>query len=347
MIQRSFGFSKPAIRCKTGPCGDRVQCGGNMDKTRHQALNFQSMVVACKNSEAKAIEAFGKAVLLFDTSDSLILHISEYARLLAVGEHALSDAYYTLRPIFEAMDETIQVLTWEDPLWPAQTNGFAYCPRFLYVSGDVSLLGKPSISIIGTRSPSLEGLASAALTANAIGSKGYVVASGLAKGIDGVAHKTALSSGFPTMAVIGTPLGSCYPLEHQALQQEIAEKGVVVSRFAPSEVTQKWHFLLRNRLMSALSLASVVVEDKDGGGAVRQASFALEQKKYLFVYQSSVDNRSVLWPRQFADQPRVFVVKKSQDIPRLLAKALDQKARMREKKGNREEKPLQLDLFSL
>jgi DNA processing protein len=318
-----------------------------MDKTRHQALNFQSMVVACRNSEAKAIEAFGKAVLLFDTSDSLILHISEYARLLEVGEHELSNAYYTLRPVFESMDETVQVLTWEDSLWPSQTNGFAYCPRFLYVSGDASLLSKPSISIIGTRSPSMEGLTSAVLTAKAIGSKGYVVTSGLAKGIDGVAHKTALSSGFPTMAVIGTPLCTCYPPEHAELQQEIAKKGVVVSRFAPSEVTQKWYFLLRNRLMSALSLASVVVEDKDGGGAVRQASFALEQKKYLFVYQASVDNRSVLWPRQFADKPRVFVVKKGQDIPRILAKALDQKASVQKKIGNKEEKSLQLDLFSV
>jgi DNA processing protein len=317
-----------------------------MDKTRNQALNYQSMVIACKNSEAKAIEAFGKAVSLFDTSDSLILHIRDYAQLLGVGEQELSNAYYSLRPAFETMDESIKVLTWEDPLWPVQANGFAYCPRFLYVQGDVSLLTKPSISIIGTRDPSLEGMASAVQTAKAIGSKGYVVASGLAKGIDGVAHKTALSSGFPTMAVIGTPLGSYYPPEHQELQKEIARKGVVVSRFAPTDTTQKWYFLLRNRLMSALSLASVVVEDRDGGGAVRQATFALEQKKYLFVYQASVDNRSILWPRQFADKPRVFVVKKGPDIPRVLASALDQKARVGKKTVDKEENPLQLDLFS-
>ncbi|WP_320127724.1 DNA-processing protein DprA [uncultured Sphaerochaeta sp.] len=318
-----------------------------MDKKRHQALNFQSMVVASKNSETKAMEAFAKLLPLLDTFEPLVLHISEYSHLLGVAEPDLSAIYYTLRPAFESMDEQVQVLTWEDPLWPKQTKGFAYCPRFLYVLGDLSLLAKPSLSIIGTRSPSLEGLSSAALTAQAIGSKGYGITSGLARGIDGVAHKTALASGYPTLAVIGTPIGSCYPPEHKELQQEIARKGAVVSRFAPSENTQKWFFLLRNRLMSALSLASVVIEDRDGGGAVRQASFALEQKKYLFLYQGSLDNQAILWPREFAGKPRVFIVKKAPDIPRLLAKALEMKASVGKTSCEKEEKPLQLDLFSL
>lgn len=314
-----------------------------MESKRHQALNYESLVVANKNSEPKAMEAFAKARLSFDTTEPLILHLSEYASLLSMDEATLSSAYYHCRPAFEHLDDSVQILTWEDPLWPQQANGFAYCPRFLYVQGDASLLKCPSIAVIGTRNPSLEGKKQAALTSQAIGSKSYVVASGLALGIDGVAHKTALANGHPTMAVIGTPLSSCYPSEHSELQKEIAKRGVVVSRFAPSQPTQKWFFLLRNRLMSSLALASVVVEDRDGGGAVRQASFALEQKKYLFIYQSSVDNHSVLWPRQFNGKPRVFVVKKPNDVPRVLEKALKSKASL----DKTEEKSVQLDLFSL
>jgi len=311
-----------------------------MDRTWHQALNYEVLVRANKNSEAKAQQVFAEALASFDTTESLLLHLGQYASLLGVEEALLSKAYSDCRPAFEAMDSSVQVLTWEHPLWPKQVNSFAYCPRFLYVRGNASLLSQPSLSIIGTRSPSLEGKKSAALSAYAIGKRSYVVASGLALGIDGVAHKTALDNGFPTIAVLGTPLTSCYPPEHAALQETIAERGAIVSRFAPSSPTQKWFFLLRNRLMSALSLASVVVEDRDGGGAVRQASFALEQKKYLFIYQSSLDNHSFLWPKEFAGRPRVFVVTHASDIPRVLEKAV----KARDQVGKVVKKSVQLDL---
>ncbi len=258
-------------------------------------------------------------------TEPLPLHIGEYASLLKTEDSKISEAYYYCRPFFEEMDDSVLVIDEHSPFWPSQVNNFAYPPRFLYVQGNVSLLKDPSVSVIGTRTPSLEGKKMALQTSHALAKAGYVVASGLALGIDGVAHKGALTSGAPTMAVIGTPLSQCYPKEHTDLQAEIAKRGVVVSRFAPSTVTQKWHFLLRNRLMSALSLASVVVEDRDGGGAVRQASFALEQKKYLFIYQSSVENRSILWPRKFANQSRVFVIRKSEDLPRILKKAMEDK----------------------
>jgi len=311
-----------------------------MDQTWHQALNYEALVRAGKNSEAKAQEAFAKALPVIDTTEPLLLHLGEYALLSGVSEDLLSKAYFACLPAFEAMDRSVQVLTWEHPLWPKQVNNFTYCPRFLYVRGNASLLSQPSISVIGTRSPSLEGKKSAALSAFAIGKKSYVVASGLALGIDGVAHKMALDNGFPTIAVLGTPLTSCYPPEHAQLQEEIAKRGALVSRFAPSSPTQKWFFLLRNRLMSALSLASVVVEDRDGGGAVRQAAFALEQKKYLFFYQSSLDNHSFLWPKEFANRPRVFVVKQASDIPRVLEKA----EKSRQQVGKVVQKSVQLEL---
>ncbi len=311
-----------------------------MDKTWHQALNYEALLRVHKNAEAKAQEAFAKAFGVLDTTEPLVLHLREYASLLGLEEGLLSRAYFACLPAFEAMDNSVQVLGWDHPLWPKQVNDFAYCPRFLYVRGNASLLSQPSISVIGTRSPSLEGKKSAAQSAFAIGKKSYVVASGLALGIDGVAHKTALDNGFPTIAVLGTPVTSCYPAEHLQLQEAIAQRGALVSRFAPSSPTQKWFFLLRNRLMSALSLGSVVVEDRDGGGAVRQAAFALEQKKYLFFYQSSLDNHSFLWPKDFANRPRVFVVKQASDIPRVLEKAV----KTREQVGKVVQKSVQLDL---
>ncbi len=311
-----------------------------MDSTWHQALNYETLLKANKNSEAKAQEAFTRALVLLDTTEPLLQHLGEYASLLNVAQEYLKEAYLTCLPAFEAMDRAVQVLTWEHPLWPKQVNSFAYCPRFLYVRGNASLLSQPSLSVIGTRSPSPEGKKRAAESAIALGKASYVVASGLALGIDGVAHKTALDHGFPTFAVLGTPLTSCYPPEHALLQETIATRGALVSRFAPCNPTQKYFFLLRNRLMSALSLASIVVEDRDRGGAVRQAAFALEQKKYLFLYQSSLDNHSSLWPKEFAYRPRVFVVKKAEDIPRVLEKAVKSKLEV----GKVVQKSVQLEL---
>ncbi len=313
-----------------------------MEQIVSKALHYESLILAMKGSEAKVADAFEQASSRFDVSEPLPLHVSEYASLLGVDESLLSDAYYHCRPSFEEMDDATIVIDSESPFWPKQVQNFDYTPKFLYVKGNISLLKEPSVSVIGTRTPSLEGKQLALETAQALGKSGYVVTSGLALGIDGVAHKGALANGFRTMAVIGTPLSTCYPVEHTDLQNEIAKSGAVVSRFAPCTSTQKWHFLLRNRLMSALSLASVVVEDRDGGGAVRQASFALQQKKFLFIYQSSVDNHSVLWPRQFANQSRVFTIKKSQDIPRILSKAVETKLSV----GKPKEKVVQLDLFS-
>ena len=283
-----------------------------------QALNFQALVVASGGSEAKAIEVFDRAVGEFDTSEEFSIHQNDYARLLGVSSLIAGNAYLKCRPAFEAIKDDVSVLTWEDAHWPKRANGFAYCPRFIFVKGDSSLLDREGVSVIGTRNPSLEGRNLCSKTVVALGSKGYVITSGLALGIDGVAHRTALSCGFPTMAIIGTPLTVSYPPEHKDLQQQIAVQGCLVSRFSPALSVQKWFFLLRNRLMSSLSLASVVIEDRDGGGAVRQAAFALEQNKLVFIYQSTVDNPSLLWPRQFARKANVVVVRQSEDIVKYL-----------------------------
>jgi DNA processing protein len=312
-----------------------------MDSIQLQALHYETLLKAANGAEAKAAHAFEKAVEYSIINESLVLHTQTYAELLGVEASAISNAYYDIRPVFEAMDSSVHILGWDSPHWPKQVDSFAFRPRFLYVQGNESLLSQSSVSVIGTRSPSLEGKQLALATAKSLTKAGYVVASGLALGIDGVAHKAALAAGGPTIAVIGTPINAFYPPEHRDLQLEIAKVGAVVSRFSPATVTQKWHFLLRNRLMSALSDASVVVEDRDGGGAVRQAAFALEQKKYLFIYQSSVDNHSILWPRQFANQSRVFVIKKSQDLPRLL----NQAKKTREGVGKPKQKAVQLNLF--
>ncbi len=325
----------------------------------HEAMNYETLIQASKGGDQTVGPVFDSLSRQVDVTEPLPVHLGAYAQACGLADYVVSEAYYHVRTCFERLGEGELIIGRNDSAWPSRINDFPQMPRYLYLKGDISLLDKPSVSVIGTRSPSAQGKQYAADTASELGEKGYVVASGLALGIDGVAHLGALKNDAPTMAVIGTPLHNVYPPVHAPLQKLIGQHGLVVSRFSPASETQKWFFLLRNRLMSALSLGSVVVEDRDGGGAVRQAGFALEQKKYLFIYQHVLDNKAWLWPRQLADKPRVFIVKKPGDIPRQLERAqelVDQVRglppttsatgkRTRTKKEDAS-RSLQLDLFS-
>ena len=284
----------------------------------HEAMNYETLIQALKGSDQTVGPIFDSLASRIDITEPLPVHLGLYAQTCGLPDYMISEAYYQVRACFERMEPQDIVIGRNDQDWPSRIDDFPQMPRYLYLRGDASLLTKPSVSVIGTRSPSAQGKQYASDTAEELGGKGFVVASGLALGIDGVAHLSALKNDAPTMAVIGTPLYQVYPSVHAPLQKLIGQHGLVVSRFSPATETQKWFFLLRNRLMSALSLGSVVVEDRDGGGAVRQAGFALEQKKYLFIYQHVLDNKAWLWPRQLADKPRVFIVKKPADIPRQL-----------------------------
>ncbi|WP_041395098.1 DNA-processing protein DprA [Parasphaerochaeta coccoides] len=274
-----------------------------------------------------------------DRTQPLPRDMGLYCSVLGYDEHEILEAYYQVRATFETMGEDEIILGSDDADWPDSLRGMHDAPPYLYLKGNVSLLSREGIAVIGTRSPSSTGKSDASALATALGKAGYVVTSGLALGIDGVAHLAALGAGYPTMAVIGTPLGTTYPPEHVQMQKDIARAGLVVSRFAPSRAVQKWFFLVRNRLMSALSLGSVVVEDRDGGGAVRQAGFALEQGRRLFILKHVHENRAYMWPRQFAAKDGVTII----DSPSAIIKAL----RGEEKKPAKKTPPasVQLELF--
>lgn len=289
-----------------------------MRKEVRRALNFQAMVIASQGSEAKAVTAFGQACAEFDTSDDISVEIDRYAELLGVSSRVLTDAYLKCRPAFESIPDDVNVLTWEDGGWPKGTHDSPFCPRFLFTRGNGSLLGRLSIAVLGTRRPSEEGKRLCIETVKTLGKKGIVTASGMALGIEGVSHLAALQNGWPTIAVLGTELGSCYPPEHAKLQEEIAQRGILVSRFSPALTPQKWFLALANRLLCTLASAVVVIEECDGGGAVSQAEFALDAGRPVFLYRSSVDNDALLWPRRLASRSGVVVVDKPGDITRHL-----------------------------
>ncbi len=307
-----------------------------MNDIQHKALNWETLLAV--TDEERAWPLFDEAQALGLTSDPLLLHSAFYAERLGLDSSVLGDAYLALRPFYEGMDETIVTLDAESEHWPRLITTGSYRLRYLYAQGDTTLLSSPMASVIGTRTPTLEGRQCAAKSARSLIKAGFVVLGGLSGGIEAAAHRSALNEGAPTVAVIATTHNAFYPLSHMELQQEIAERGLVVSRFGPAAKNEKVHLLLRNRLMSAISSVVVVVEDRDGGTAVRQATWARKIGKPIILFRHSLEDPALNWPDQFETGS---VVKRAQDLGRV-AKRL---AGLRSE-GKKDESTLaQLDLF--
>lgn len=177
------------------------------------------------------------------------------------------------------MSYGFDVIDNKSPLWPDKIT----CTDRLWYAGDLSLLSKDSVSIVGTRQMSEKGRNLSQKCVDLLCGE-FVIVSGLALGIDGTAHARALSNNSKTIAVIGTPIDCFYPKEHEQLQQLIAEKGLVISQFEIGTKTERYCFMKRNLLMSQISRASVVIEDPLGGGAMGHASYALKQGRKVFVF---------------------------------------------------------------
>ena len=177
-------------------------------------------------------------------------------------------------------------VTLGESLFPSRLGSIPSPPERLWVLGHPQRLPEwstRSIAVVGSRAASRDGLDNARRVAEGLARAGVVVVSGLARGIDSVAHRATLDAGGCTIAVLGSGLDRLYPPEHEALADEIAATGAVVSEYPPATMPQSWLFPRRNRLVSGLADAVVVVEAPEKSGALITASAALEQGKDVMV----------------------------------------------------------------
>lgn len=188
-------------------------------------------------------------------------------------------------------DPLNHLLCLDDPGYPAALAEIADPPLVLFVRGNPGLLLDPQLAMVGTRHPSAHGALNARAFAEAFARAGLTVTSGMALGIDAAAHQGALDGGGQTIAVWGTGLAHCYPRRHQALAAAIVEQGgALVSAFWPDIRPQPGQFPTRNRIISGLSLGTLVVEASLNSGSLITARLALEHNRELFAMPGSIHN---------------------------------------------------------
>jgi DNA processing protein len=189
----------------------------------------------------------------------------------------------------------------------------------LYYAGDLSLLRRPCVSIVGTRDVSSSGIAATEWVTRALVKAGIVIVSGLAYGVDAVAHKTAIATGGKTIAVIGTPLDKASPSENARLQEEIYREHLLISQFPSGANTFPANFPVRNRLMAALSDATVVIEAKDKSGTLHQAAECTRLGRPLFIAKPLAESPDIAWPKDFLKYDTCFTLERvSQIIDKVL-----------------------------
>lgn len=181
-------------------------------------------------------------------------------------------------------------LGWDDPDYPSLLREVPGAPAALFISGEPSLLWMPQIAIVGSRSASDAGIATTRRFARALSAAGFTITSGMADGIDGAAHRAALDANGKTLAVLGTGPDLVYPRKHIGLAAEITEKGALVSEFPPGTVGRPEHFPRRNRIISGLSLGTLVVEAGLKSGSLITARYANEQGREVFAIPGSINN---------------------------------------------------------
>jgi DNA processing protein len=197
--------------------------------------------------------------------------------------------------------------------YPDKLRDADYPIAVLYYRGWWDLVNSRSVAVVGTRTPSEDGMKRARTLVKELVKDGFTIVSGLAKGIDRVAHEAAIEAGGRTIAVLGTPISHAYPAENRDLQEKIAQEFLLISQVP----IKRWQnqgpkqnrifFPERNITMSALTEATIIVEAGETSGTLVQARHALKQGRKLFILDSCFNNPDITWPRRFAEQGAIRV----------------------------------------
>jgi len=237
------------------------------------------------------LERFQTATAVLAASEHELREVKGVGAKLAGAIHRAAEEVDAEEELSFCAAERIEVWLETDPAYPLRLRDIHDPPGVLFLQGTILPADELAIAIVGTRHATAYGLQQAERLAGGLARAGYTVVSGLARGIDAAAHRGALAAGGRTLAVLGSGLSDIYPPEHAGLAKEIAASGAVLSEQPPRVPPLSGAFPQRNRIISGLSLGTIVVEADIHSGALITARLASEQGREVFAVPGRVDNR--------------------------------------------------------
>lgn len=208
----------------------------------------------------------------------------------------------------------VSVLTIFDPAYPPRLKEIYNAPPLLYVKGQITRQDDQSVGVVGTRGPSVYGKELTARIVPELVRSGLTIVSGLARGVDSIAHRAALDAGGRTIAVLGCGIDVIYPAENRALYGHVRDSGAVVTEYPLGTKPDAFNFPARNRIISGLSLGTVVVEAKYTSGALITADYALEQNREVFAFPGRATDTGSAGCNRLIRDGRAKLVTSTDDI---------------------------------
>jgi len=232
----------------------------------------------------------------FGSADAVFTASHKQLSTLAIKTNVINALSKRVKPDISAdlawlaQDSQHHIITLSDKAYPASLKELPDAPPILYIRGDIDYLRQPQLAMVGSRNPTAAGRNTAREFAKHLANAGITITSGLASGIDGASHEGALQGLAGTIAAVAHGLDIVYPAQHQKLAQQITEHGAVISEMPIGTPPHRGLFPRRNRLISALSLGTLVVEAAQKSGSLITARLAMEQNREVFAIPGSIHN---------------------------------------------------------
>ncbi|MFN3966177.1 MAG: DNA-processing protein DprA [Endomicrobiia bacterium] len=317
-----------------------------MNLTETQASVLLNMIPEIGPVRAnRLISYFGSAKKIFQADITEIKTSAEVTEKIA--EKILrSINYFDVSIEFDKAKKLgVKIITFNDEEYPAQLKTLNDPPLVLYTKGEITEQDIYSIAIVGTRHPTEYGKTVTEKITKELSELNITIVSGLARGIDTIAHRTAINSGGRTIAVLGNGLDIYYPPENRKLQNTIENSGAVVSEFPFGTKPEKRNFPRRNRLISGLSLGTIVIECTEKSGALITAKYSAEQGKEVFAVPGSILSKYSCGPHSLIKQGAKLIenVKDILEEISILAEWIKEKVKnenISSKKDNKNYKPI-------
>lgn len=241
---------------------------------------------------SRLIERFGSAAAVLKADSKQLEEVEGLGKDVVRSITRLNDFGPALTVLGKAEEEGVMLISLESLSYPPLLRMIPDPPSLLYVCGDLPTPETHYVAMVGSRNASPYGKAMTEQLASGLVAKGFTIVSGGARGIDAFAHRAALSAGGRTVVVLGSGIDIVYPPENERLFEEIGESGSIITDLPPGTPAEPYRFPKRNRIISGLSLGTVVVEATGDSGSLITARLAADQGREVFAVPGNVGNRN-------------------------------------------------------